>query len=135
MRQAAMTSRRNPLDFAYESLVETSRQENLSSPLFSGVLGAAHGRPKAVRKHASRARAVNQRSAEPENFPRRYTFHSIRLHPTCCARLEMKGREILRISLRMTIIVFQPAGEKYRLNRHVILDESLLPPAGVLVKV
>ena len=48
-----MTSRRNPLDFAYESLVETSRQENLSSTILVGVLGAAHGRPEDLRKHAS----------------------------------------------------------------------------------
>ena len=53
VRQAAMTSRRNPLDFAYESLVETSRQENLSSTILVGVLGAAHGRPEDLRKHAS----------------------------------------------------------------------------------
>ena len=53
VRQAAMTSRRNPLDFAYESLVETSRQENLSPTILVGVLGAAHGRPEDLRKHAS----------------------------------------------------------------------------------
>ena len=64
VRQAAMTSRRNPLDFAYESLVETSRQENLSSPLFSGVLGAAHVRPEAVRKHPEGTRTFDQGAVE-----------------------------------------------------------------------
>ena len=64
VRQAAMTSRRNPLDFAYESLVETSRQENLSSTILVGVLGAAHGRPEAVRKHAEGTRTFDQGAVE-----------------------------------------------------------------------
>ena len=64
MRQAAMTSRRNPLDFAYESLVETSRQENLSSTILVGVLGATYGRSEAVRKHPEGTRTFDQGAVE-----------------------------------------------------------------------
>ena len=53
LRHPLVVPRPNKLDSAHESLVETPRLENLSSPLFSGVLGAAHGRPKAVLQHAS----------------------------------------------------------------------------------
>ena len=64
MRQAAMTPRRNPLDFAYESLVETSRQESLRPSLLTGVVGAAHVRPEAVRKHPEGTRTFDQGAVE-----------------------------------------------------------------------
>ena len=38
--------------------------ESLSPSLLSGKLGATHGRPEAVRKHAPRARSLAQGSAE-----------------------------------------------------------------------
>ncbi len=52
------------LDSAHESLVETSRQESIRPSLLSGVLGAAHGRPETVRKHAEGTRTFDQGAVE-----------------------------------------------------------------------
>jgi len=54
----------NKLDSAHESLVETSRQESIRSSLLSGVLGAAHGRPEAVRNHVAGTRTFDQGAIE-----------------------------------------------------------------------
>jgi len=64
VRQAVLTSGRKPLNFAHESLAKTPRQESLRTSLLARVMGATHGRPRTVRKHAEGTLSVDQGAAE-----------------------------------------------------------------------